>query len=114
MFASRISVTEYMVANGLVPLHGPNEKTLVVDEGSVLATAQRRLQDINSTSARQLSVVKPGDGSNLHPIRDGRLSGFHCLVFPRTPLGLMPAGKAFSNWGVLGGLLYVAASTLMG
>merc|ERR1719270_1702782 len=91
MFETKIGVSLYMSRFGLFAMRGPNENVLQV--GPRTSITERRLA---STAAIDAAGA-PGPSSNsnskrnvsdvfLHPIRDGRRSGFACSVFPRKPL----------------------------
>eukprot|EP00747_Dinoflagellata_sp_TGD_P164726 gnl/TRDRNA2_/TRDRNA2_185046_c0_seq1.p1 gnl/TRDRNA2_/TRDRNA2_185046_c0~~gnl/TRDRNA2_/TRDRNA2_185046_c0_seq1.p1 ORF type:complete len:354 (+),score=48.83 gnl/TRDRNA2_/TRDRNA2_185046_c0_seq1:93-1154(+) len=88
MFATKIGVAEYMLGLGLFPLRGPSEHMLSIENN---AKAPERLL---AAAAPSLSSGIGPINNTIYPVRDGRLSGFHCKVFPRQPLGLgLGAGR---------------------
>lgn len=91
-FATRVGVSQYMASNGLLVMRGPAEQALVVepsrDEPSSVSSTARILQAVATAGDSS-----PSAGSFLYPVRDGRLSGFRCEVFPRNPLDLDGSGE---------------------
>merc|ERR1711979_171486 len=86
MFETKIGLARYMRHRGLFALRGKNELVLKVQPGT-------------HALERSLSAVSPvlgGDDAEglLHPVRDGRQSGFSCKVFPRQPLDLSSRASA--------------------
>lgn len=88
VFATKVGVSQYMAQNGLLVMRGPAEQVLIIEPSqdepgggeSDAASAERSLQAVAS------AAYSPGAGRLLYPVRDGRLSGFRCEVFPRNPL----------------------------
>jgi len=80
MFETKIGVSEYMARHGLYAMRGPIDRA--VEEKPERALAAVAVQG----ELRDAGGGREAEGS-LHPVRDGRASGFNSSVFPRDPLG---------------------------
>jgi len=129
-FSTKISVSEYMTHFGLFPLRGPNQIILVIggpgssdftgkspgassDTSAPQSSGPPPSRSLSAAQQQGMTTAAPTEMAYdyLYPLRDGRISGFRCSIFPRRPLGLLGL-SAGRRKATLSGIVVLLAALL--